>query len=300
MDVNRAGITAAAAAIAPHIRRTPAIDLDGVTLKLELMQYAGSFKARGAFANLLLRDVSAAGVVAASGGNHGGAVAYAAQRLRHRAKIFVPSYSSPAKVQRIRDYGSDLVLCDAISDVFGGAEAWSASTGALYVHPFDQVETMCGAGTVALELEEQAPDLDTVLVAVGGGGLIAGVGAWYGGATRVIGVEPETAATLYRAFEAGGPVDVAGTGYAMDSLAPPRVGARVYPIAREYVERVVLVTDDAIREAQRRLWSGARIVAEAGGSTALAALVSGRYVPAAGERVGVVVSGGNTVAVNFQ
>ncbi|HWZ60518.1 MAG TPA: serine/threonine dehydratase [Gemmatimonadaceae bacterium] len=300
MDVDREGIAAAAAVIAPHIRRTPAIDLDGVTLKLELVQHAGSFKTRGAFANLLLREMSAAGVVAASGGNHGGAIAYAAQKLGRPAKIFVPSYASPAKVERIRDYGADLVLCDSIGEVFAGAEAWAASTGAVYVHPFDQIETMCGAGTVALELEQQAPGLDTVLVAVGGGGLIAGVGAWYGGATRVIGVEPETAATLYRAFEAGGPVDVPGSGYAQDSLAPPRVGARVYPIARRYVERVVLVTDDAIREAQRRLWSAARIVAEAGGSAALAALVSGRYVPAAGERVGVVVSGGNTVAVNFQ
>jgi threonine dehydratase len=300
MDVTREGIAAAAAVIAPHIRRTPAIDLDGVTLKLELTQHAGSFKTRGAFANLLLRDVPAAGVVAASGGNHGAAVAYAARKLGHSAKIFVPSYSSPAKVQRIRDYGADLVLCDTVGEVFAGAEAWGASTGAVYVHPFDQIETMCGAGTVALELEQQAPDLDTVLVAVGGGGLIAGIGAWYGGATRVIGVEPETAASLYRAFEAGEPVDVVGSGYAMDSLAPPRVGARVYPIARRYVERVVLVTDDAIREAQRRLWGGARIVAEAGGSTALAALVSGRYVPGPGERVGVVVSGGNTVAVNFQ
>src|SRR3984957_526704 len=300
MDVTREGIAAAAAVIAPHIRRTPAIDLDGVTLKLELTQHAGSFKTRGAFANLLLREVSAAGVVAASGGNHGAAVAYAARSLGHSAKIFVPSYSSPTKVQRIRDYGADLVLCDSIGEVFAGAEAWAASTGAVYVHPFDQIETMCGAGTVGLELEQQAPDLDTVLIAVGGGGLIAGVGAWYGGATRVIGVEPETAATLYRAFEAGEPVDVAGSGYAMDSLAPPRVGARVYPIARQNVERVVLVTDDAIREAQRRLWGGARIVAGAGGSTALEALVSGRYVPAPGERVGVVVSGGNTVAVNFQ
>jgi threonine dehydratase len=244
--------------------------------------------------------VTPAGVVAASGGNHGAAVAYAARALGRRAKIFVPGYASPAKVQRIRDYGADLVLCDSIAEVFAGAEGWAASTGAMYVHPFDQVETMCGAGTVGMELERQAPDLDTVLVAVGGGGLIAGIGAWYAGGVRVIGVEPETAATLYRAFEAGHPVDVAGSGYAMDSLAPPRVGERVYPIARRYVERVVLVTDDAIREAQRRLWDAARVVAEAGGSAGLAALVSGRYVPAAGERVGVVVCGGNTIAVNFQ
>jgi threonine dehydratase len=203
-------------------------------------------------------------------------------------------------VQRIRDYGADLVLCETVQEVFAGAEAWAASTGALYAHPFDQIETMCGAGTVALDLARQAPDLDTILVAVGGGGLIAGIAAWHAGATRVIGVEPETAATLYRAFEAGEPVDVAGSGYAVDSLAPPRVGAQVFPIARRYVDRVVLVTDDAIRRAQQQLWSAARVVAEAGGSTALAALVSGRYVPAPGERVGVVVSGGNTVAVNFQ
>jgi threonine dehydratase len=295
--------------IAPHIRRTPVISLTGadfglddfpLTLKLELTQHAGSFKTRGAFANLLLRPVPAAGVVAASGGNHGAAVAYAAQKLGKAAKIFVPRISSPAKIQRIRDYGADLVVGgERYPDAFAASEVWRSQSGALGVHAFDQVETMLGQGTIGLELDEQAPPIDTFLVGVGGGGLIGGIAAWYANRVRVIGVEPEAAPTLYKAFEAGQPVDAEMGGIAADSLAPRRVGELVFPIARKHVERVVLVTDEAIRQAQKTLWGSLRVVAEPGAAAALSALLSGRYKPEKGERVGVLVSGGNTVAVDF-
>ena len=295
--------------IAPHIRRTPVISLTGadfglvdfpLTLKLELTQHAGSFKTRGAFANLLLRAVPAAGVVAASGGNHGAAVAYAAQKLGKAAKIFVPRISSPAKIQRIRDYGADLVVGgERYPDAFAASETWRAESGALGVHAFDQVETMLGQGTIGLELDEQAPEIDTLLVGVGGGGLIGGIAAWYANRVRVIGVEPEAAPTLYKALEAGEPVDAEMGGIAADSLAPRRVGELVFPIASEHVERVVLVTDEAIRLAQKALWATLRVVAEPGAAAAFSALLSGRYKPAKGERLGVLVSGGNTVAVDF-
>jgi len=295
--------------IAPHIRRTPVISLTGadfaladfpLTLKLELTQHAGSFKTRGAFANLLLRTVPAVGVVAASGGNHGAAVAYAAQKLGKPAKIFVPRISSPAKIQRIRDYGADLVVGgERYPDAFAASETWRLESGALGVHAFDQVETMLGQGTIGLEFDEQAPAIDTLLVGVGGGGLIGGIAAWYGGRVRVIGVEPEAAPTLYKAFEAGKPVDAEMGGIAADSLAPRQVGQLVFPIARKHVERVVLVTDDAIRQAQKTLWGNLRVVAEPGAAAALSALLSGRYIQAKNERVGVLVSGGNTVAVDF-
>jgi len=295
--------------IASHIRRTPVISLTAadlglddfpLTLKLELTQHAGSFKTRGAFANLLLRPVPEVGVVAASGGNHGAAVAYAAQKLAKPAKIFVPRISSPAKIQRIRDFGADLVVGgERYPDAFAASEAWRAKSGALGVHAFDQVETMLGQGTIGLELDEQAPDIDTLLVGVGGGGLIGGIAAWYASRIRVIGVEPEAAPTLYKALEAGRPVDAEMGGIAADSLAPRRVGELVFPLARKHVERVILVTDDAIRQAQKALWAALRVVAEPGAAAALSALISGRYSPGPGERVGVLVSGGNTVAVDF-
>jgi len=299
--VDRAAIAATYPLIRPHIRQTPVLAWDRcVTLKLELFQHAGSFKTRGAFANLLTRDIPKAGVVAASGGNHGAAVAYAASRLGIEAKIFVPAISSPAKIARIRDFGADLVVGGAAyAEALAASEAWMAQSGALPVHAFDQAETMLGQGTVALELEEQAPDLDTILVAVGGGGLIGGIAAWYAGRARVIGVEPEASPTLHHALAAGKPVDAPVGGLAADSLAPRRVGDSVFPIARAHVARVVLVPDDAIRAAQIALWGGARVVAEPGGATAFAALHAGLYKPEAGERVGVVVSGGNTMAVDF-
>ena len=308
--IGRESIAAAHELIRPYVRRTPVLELDGaefgldgvrVTLKLELFQHAGSFKTRGAFANVLMRDVPAAGVVAASGGNHGAAVAYAAMRLGVPAKIFVPSISSPAKIARIREYGAGLVVGgDRYADALAASETWVARSGALAVHAFDQAETLLGQGTLALELEQQAPELDTVLVAVGGGGLIGGVAAWYGGsATAVIGVEPEGAPTLAMALAAGEPVDAPAGSIAADSLAPRRIGTTVFPIAQRHVAGVHLVSDDAIRAAQAALWNAARIVAEPGGAAAFAALLSGRYIAKPGERVGVVISGGNTTAVDF-
>lgn len=306
--VDRDRIAATEPIIRPHIRRTPVVEIAGADLgrepfrlhvKLELLQHAGSFKARGAFANLLLRPVPAAGVAAASGGNHGAAVAYAARRLGMPATIFVPSISSPAKIDRIRSYGAELIVGGAgYSDALVACEAWVARTGALPVHAFDQDETLCGQGTLALELEQQA-EVDTVLVAVGGGGLIGGIGAWYDGRVKLVGVEPEGAPTLTRALAAGHPVDAEVGSIAADSLAPRRIGERVFPIAQRTVDHVVLVSDQDIHGAQEMLWRTLRVVAEPGGAAAFAALVSGRYRPLASERVAVVVSGGNTVAVDF-
>jgi threonine dehydratase len=271
-----------------------------LSLKLELLQHSGSFKARGAFANLLTRKAPATGVVAASGGNHGAAVAYAARALNVPAKIFIPNLSSKAKVQRIRDYGADLVVeGDHIADAFAACEAWAGKTGAMIVHPFDQEETMLGQGTIGIELDEQAPDIDTLLVSVGGGGLIAGLAAWYAGRIKVVGVEPFASPTLTKALQAGHPVDAEAGGLAADSLAPHRVGTRVFPIVQTYVSETVLVTDEAIRHAQKMLWQALRIVAEPGGVAALSALLSGVYKAQPGERVAVLISGGNTVAVDF-
>ncbi len=307
--IDREAIAATERRIRPYIRRTPVTEVDGadfglravrLSCKLELLQHAGSFKTRGAFANLLMRDIPKAGVAAASGGNHGAAVAYAAMKLGIPARIFVPNISSPAKIARIREYGGELVVVgDRYADALAASEAWLAQSGALAIHAFDQRETLLGQGTVGLELERQVADLDTLLVAVGGGGLIAGIAAWYGGRIRVIGVEPEASPTLTKALFAGRPVDAEAGGIAADSLAPRRVGEIVFPIVMRLVERVVVVPDDAIRDAQKALWAVLRMVAEPGGAAALAALLSGRYEPRPGEHVGVLLSGGNTVAVDF-
>jgi len=308
-DVDRASIAAAHGLIRPYIRRTPVIEVDGAEfglgawrafLKLEFTQHAGSFKARGAFANLLLREVPAAGVVAASGGNHGVAVAFAAMRLGKPARIFVPSIASPAKMARIRDCGAELVVGgERYADALAASEEWTRASGAMRVHAFDQRETLLGQGSVALEFQEQVPELDTLLVAVGGGGLIGGIAAWYAGAVRIIGVEPEAAPTLSRALACGRPVDADAGGIAADSLAPKQVGALMFPIAQRYVERVILVTDEAIQAAQQILWDTLRIVTEPGGAAACAALLLGQYQPRAAERVGVLLCGGNTTAVDF-
>jgi threonine dehydratase len=309
LTIDREAIEKTYGVIRPHLRITPILNASGadlglapvpLTFKLELLQHAGVFKTRGAFASLLLRTIPPAGVVAASGGNHGAAVAYAAMRLGVPAKIFVPTVSSPTKIARIRGYGADLVVGgDLYADALAASEAWVRDSGALPVHAYDQAETLLGQGTLGLELAGQAPELDTVLVAVGGGGLIGGIAAWYAGRVKVVGVEPETAPTLTEALKAGAPVDAPAGGIAADSLAPRRVGALMFPIARTHVTRVVLVSDETIRAAQQRLWEAARVVAEPGGAAAFAALLAGVYVPAPGERVGVIVSGGNTTAVDF-
>ncbi len=307
--IDRAKIVTTERLIRPYIRRTPVIEVDSadfgfgdqpIDLKLELMQHAGSFKCRGAFTNLLTREIPDAGVVAASGGNHGAAVAFAAMKLGIPAKIFVPSIASPAKVQRIRQYGAELVIGgDRYADALSASEHWLARSDAVPVHAFDQVETMLGQGTIGLELEDQAPEIDTLLVSVGGGGLIAGIAAWFASRIRIVGVEPEASPTLSKALEAGCPVDAETGGLAADSLAPRRVGDKVFPIARRYIDDVVRVSDEAIRNAQSALWNVLRIVAEPGGSTAFAALLSSAYQQQTDERVGVVISGGNTTAVDF-
>jgi threonine dehydratase len=298
-----------AAIIGPYVRVTPIIRLDRadfglqtgpLVLKLEQLQHTGSFKARGAFANLLLRAVPPAGVVAASGGNHGAAVAFAARALGVPAHIFVPTVSSPAKIASIREYGADLVVHgDSYEDALRASQAFTATSGALPIHAFDQVETVLGAGSVACELQQQAPDATTVMTAVGGGGLLSGTAARYAGAVRIISVEPEGAPTLSLALQAGHPVPAPVGSVAVDSLAPRAIGALPYQILSSSVDQAVLVSDEAILEAQHRLWQHLRLVAEPGGCAALAALLCGRYLPAADEVVVVVVSGANTSIVEL-
>jgi threonine dehydratase len=307
--IDRESIAAIEQIIRPHIRRTPILETSAadfglaptpLTFKLELLQHAGSFKARGAFTNLLTRKIPSAGIVAASGGNHGVAVAFAAMKLGIPARIFVPSCASAEKIDRIRASGADLVITgDRYADALAASELWISESGAMPVPAFDQPETLLGQGTVGLEFEQQSPDLDTLLVAVGGGGLIGGVAAWYSGRIKLIGVEPEAAPTLYSARRAGRPVDAPAGGIAADSLAPKRVGELMFPIAQSYVSDVILVSEAAIQAAQETLWRVLRVATEPGGATAFAALLSGRYVAKPGERVGILLCGGNTTAVNF-
>lgn len=281
-------------------QRTSPAALPTLIFKLELLQHTGSFKPRGALASLLSRPVPPAGVVAASGGNHGLAVAFAARKLGVPSRIFVPSVSATTKRERIKELGAELVIAgERYADALAASREYAASSGAMEVHAFDQPQTLLGQGTVGLEIEQQCPGLDTLLVAVGGGGLIGGVAAWFEGRVRLVAVEPRAAPTLYRALEAGKPVDAEAGGVAADSLAPRQVGQLMFPLAQRYVEKAVLVEDDAIRAAQRTLWRVMRVAAEPGGAAALAALLSGAYVPAAGERVGVLLCGSNTDAVNF-
>jgi threonine dehydratase len=307
--LSRERILATERLIRPYIRRTPILranlaDFDRpahpIALKLEFLQHTGSFKPRGAFANLLARPLPAAGVVAASGGNHGAAVAYAARTLGVPCTIFVPNVASPAKLARIRGYGADLVVTgERYAEALAASEAFAAERGALGVHAYDQPETLLGQGTVGMEVEADAPELDTLLVAVGGGGLIGGIAAWFRGAVKIVAVEPEAAPTLHRALAAGQPVEAPAGGIAADSLAPREVGALMFPIARAFVAASVLVTDDAIRVAQALLWDRLRIVVEPGAAAALAALLAGAYRPAAQERIGVLLCGANTTAVRF-
>jgi len=307
--LSRDAVTATYGIIRPHIRRTPVAAVEAadfglgpgtLRLKLELLQHTGSFKARGAFTNLLVREVPRAGVVAASGGNHGAAVAFAARKLGIPATIFVPTVSSPAKIERIRVYGAQLVVTgDRYDDALTASREWAAQTGAMAIHAYDQIETLLGQATTGLEFEEQAPDLDTLLVAVGGGGLIGGIAGWYAGRIRIVGVEPEACPTLALAMEAGRPVDAPSGGVAADSLAPKQVGELMFPLAQAYIERVVLVPDQAILDAQKALWTTLRVLAEPGGAAAFAALHSGAYRPEPEERVGILVCGGNTTAVSL-
>jgi threonine dehydratase len=298
----RADVETARERVRPYVRRTPvlelgsdAFDLTGrLTLKLELVQHTGSFKPRGAFNKILSSDVPGSGVIAASGGNFGQAVAFAANALGHRAEIFVPSNSPKVKADRIRALGADVTVVEGWYDeALEASHLRAAETGALVMHAYDQREVVAGQGTLAAELEEQVPDADTVLVAIGGGGLIGGVAAWYESRTRVVGVEPETSRSMSAALSAGEPVDVEYGGYAADSLGTRRAGDIAFAIVSKHVERVVLVSGEAIKEAQRRLWDELRIFAEPGGAAALAALLSKAYVPEAGEHVVALVCGAN-------
>ncbi len=307
--IDRAAIAANYPRIAPYIRRTPVMSVAGadfglslpdVHLKLELLQHSGSFKPRGAFTNLLTRDVPKAGVVAASGGNHGAAVAYAAMTLKIPAKIYVPVIAAPMKIARIRGYGADLVVGgERYADSLSASEEWRARSGAMAIHAYDQPETLIGQGSVGLEIEEQVPGLNTLLVAVGGGGLIGGIAAWFAGKVKVVAVEPEAAPTLNMALKAGMPVDAPAGGVAADSLAPKQIGGLMFPIAQKHVAQSVLVTDEAIVTAQKMLWDRLRLVAEPGGAAAMAALTSGRYVPKQGEKVAVLVCGSNPTSTDF-
>jgi threonine dehydratase len=299
----RADVDAAAARIEGRVRRTPVVDLEPgalgvdqpVVLKLELLQHTGSFKPRGAFSRVLSAEVPDAGLVAASGGNHGLAVAHVARALGLQAEVFVPTASSPVKVARLRSYGVRVVVGgDYYADAYAASQERARETGALVVHAYEGTPTVAGQGTVARELEQQRPEIDTVLVAVGGGGLVGGIATWYGGRAKVVSVEPERIPTLAAALDHGGPVDVPVSGVAADSLGARRVGTTAYSAAVAAGVVPVLVPDDAILDARQRLWDGVRITAEAGGATALAALTTGAYRPAAGERVAVVVCGGNT------
>lgn len=302
----RADILSAHERIRARVRRTPTLELEPgafghhgpVSLKLEFLQHAGSFKSRGAFNSLLSRPIPPAGVAAASGGNHGAAVAFAARELGVPARIFVPEISSAAKIALIRSCGAAIAIGGhRYADAQAACDEHAATSGALVIHPFSAPATISGQGTVALEWDEQAPGLDTVLVAVGGGGLISGLATWWRGcSTKVIGVEPEGSRALHAALEAGGPVDVEVNSVAADSLGARNVGELVYSVCRDAVERVALVSDEAIGEAQRRLWLDFRIAAEPGGATALAALLSGAYRPRSGERVGVLLCGANVDA----
>ncbi|MEL6555950.1 MAG: threonine/serine dehydratase [Cyanobacteria bacterium J06621_11] len=295
-------IEQAHARLSGYVRETPVITLPSgafgvdahLTLKLELMQHAGSFKSRGAFNRILQNTVPTSGVIAASGGNHGAAVAYAAQQLGYPAEIFVPTISSAAKVARIKSYGAKVVVGgDDYFEALAQSELRAKETVGLVVHAFNQWEVIAGQGTVGLEFEQQAPELDTVLVSVGGGGLIAGIAAWYQGDRNIVSIEPESAPTLHESLAAGARKMVEVGGIAADALGAREVGEEMFPIAQQYVSECVLVAEDAIVAAQQLLWDELRLVAEPAGVVPIAALMSGRYVPDPGEKVGVLICGGN-------
>jgi threonine dehydratase len=306
--ISRTEIQAAGRRIATHVRRTPVMALEEkafgidakIFFKLECLQHTGSFKPRGAFNCILSSSVPAAGVIAASGGNHGAAVAYAAQKLGYRAEIFVPAVAPANKVERLRQYGAAVNLIgNNYAEALAASKERVAQTGALAIHAYDDACVLAGQGTLGMELEEQVRGLDSVLIAVGGGGLIGGVAAWYQDRVRVIGVEPERAPTLHKSLAAGQVVDVETAGVAADSLGASRVGVLMFPIAQKFVSQSLLVTDEQIIEAQRALWQQFRLIAEPGGATAFAALLSGVYKPHTGERVGVVLCGSNVDLQKF-
>ena len=300
--ISRKDVEAAWDRIRSHVRRTPVLQpaagslgiATPLAIKLEQMQLSGSFKGRGAFHKLLSAKVPEAGVIAASGGNHGAAVAYAARALGHKAEIFVPTIASPAKVARLKSYGATVhQVGDVYVEAREASDRRAAETGALKVHAYEDPQVFAGAGTVALEFAEQAK-LDTLLVAVGGGGLIAGCAAAIGDRIKIVAVETEGTPTLHAARCAGKPVEVAISGIAADALGASLIGTPNFEIAQLLVRDALLVSDDAVRTTQRALWDELRLIAEPAGATALAALLAGAYKPAPGERVGVLICGANT------
>jgi len=302
VQVTREDIEAADQRIEGWIRRTPIIELEHgafglpgrLSLKLEQLQRSGTFKGRGAFNLLLSRSVPEAGVVAASGGNFGAAIAYAARALGHHATIFVPEVTSAAKQAKLRSLGAELIVTGAFyTDALTASKQRVAETGALFAHAYDQVEVVAGAGTCGRELAAQMPDVDTVLVATGGGGLIGGIATWFGGDVRVISVESEQTSTLASALAAGEPVDVELGGIAADALGATRIGEIGFAAAQRWVDRALLVSEEAIITAQSALWDQLRIASEPASAAPLAALIAGAYVPGANERVCVLVCGAN-------
>ena len=322
MQIAKADVEKAMEQIAQRIRHTPTLEVkladclpaitskaalipsaassNSVILKLEYLQHSGSFKARGAFHNLLVREVPKVGVVAASGGNHGAAVAFAAQQLGVPAHIFVPKISAIAKQARIKQFKANLVVeGDRYADSLAAATAFALKTGALSVHAYDAPETLAATGTVALEIVQQHPNIDTVLVAVGGGGLLGGMAAYLGNDVKIVAVETPGTAALHDAMQAGHLVDVEVSGLAADSLGAKRIGDLCFPILQQYVDESILVSDDEVKQAQKILWQNFRIVSEAGGAVAFAAIASGRYQPSPHEKVAIILCGANTDVVSF-
>lgn len=306
--ISRAEIQDAGRRIAAHVRRTPVIALEErafgidarIFFKLECLQHTGSFKPRGAFNCILSSTIAEAGVIAASGGNHGAAVAYAAHKLGHHSEIFVPVITPKNKVDRLRQYGAAITITgNSYSEALAASQQRTLETSAVAIHAYDDLRVLAGQGTLGMEFEEQVRGLDSVLIAVGGGGLIGGVAAWYQDRVRVIGVEPERAPTLHKALAAKQVVDVEVGGVAADSLGARRVGELMFPIAQKSVYQSLLVSDEQIVEAQRILWQQLRLIAEPGGATAFAALLSGVFKPDPGERVGVVMCGSNADLAKF-
>lgn len=300
--VERGAIEAAADRIGDHVRRTPVVRLEAgavglslpLWLKLDLLQPTGSFKVRGAFSLLQARQVPPAGVIAASGGNFGLAIAYAAHALGHAATVFVPGTTPSVKIDRIRELGATVeVVAGYYPEAFEASQDRAAETGALVAHAYDQPEIVAGAGTCAAELDADVAGLDTVLVAVGGGGLIAGTVGWYEGRARVVGVESEGTPTLFEARRAGHPVDVAVGGIAASALGARRIGSIAWAAVTRWTVESVLVGDDDLRAAQRRLWDAARLLVEPAAAAPLAALLTGAYRPEPGERLAIVLCGAN-------
>ncbi|MFT4596880.1 MAG: threonine dehydratase [Paracrocinitomix sp.] len=301
--VTRAEIEVAAALIQGGVRRTPMLDTGPrffdtaghVVNKLELLQHTGSFKPRGALHRALTSEVPSSGLIAASGGNHGLAVAWVAQKLGVPCEIFVPQVSPAAKVDKIRKLGATVHVTGALyDDALVACRERQAETGALDIHAYDHNDTIAGAGTIGLEVEADLPNVDTVLVSLGGGGLSSGIAAWFAGTnTKVIVVEPATSQCFAAATEAGEPVDVTVAGVAADSLGARRVGTTNWNALRHAGATSITVPDAAILHAQRRFWSSAQLVVEPGGATAAAALCCGAYVPEPDETVAVIVCGAN-------